>query len=364
MSMSLRLGLGLGARRSGAGGGGVALAISDLVVDTAVDPDEITLTANGPGTLYWVVTASATTPSSAQIIAGQTHTGAAASAFDSFAIILGETTDNPDFSGLAAGTWYLHCVLVGASETSNTLTSASFTIAASFTAAWQQFDGSAWLEKNSDMTGMPTNSAGYIAAITYQPSAGDAGAIRELLIALSTTNYLINVAKGATEGIAFKAENTSDTALWNIGAGAGTLAPGSKYLILCSLAPAGVGAKAIVIRLDTGAVHITGTDTDTGTLGGPSSTGWIIGAASGTGTRATSGQLERVMFWPNTYADAGNATVQGYFHASGVLKDPAVAVAALGTPHIQIVGASLQTGANAGSGGAFAKDGAGSIVPA
>ena len=234
MGFGIGLGFGFGSQRA-AGGGGVEpipLAISDLVINTAADPDEITLTANGEGDLYWVVTASATTPTDIQIIAGQDHTGSAATLSDSFAVAIGETVDNPDFSALTAGTWYLHCVLDGISEISNTLTSSSFTIAASFTPAWQQFSGTAWLERNSDVTGAPTNSAGVTVAFTYQPSAGNIGVQVSLLTTLPATNRLFEIVKLSTNNIRARTENSSDAQTYSITASGTAMVAGTKYLVL------------------------------------------------------------------------------------------------------------------------------------
>lgn len=75
------------------------------------------------GTAYAVVTASATTPSAAQVIAGQDHTGAAAlgaaSAAVSNSILLGP------LGGLThnTGGYYTHCVQVGVGGNSNVITS-------------------------------------------------------------------------------------------------------------------------------------------------------------------------------------------------------------------------------------------------
>ena len=70
----------------------------------SVDTDE------GNGTLYWVVTQSATAPSAAQVKAGQDHTGTAADDDGSQAVsTTGTQTLSPAPSGLTASTaYYLH----------------------------------------------------------------------------------------------------------------------------------------------------------------------------------------------------------------------------------------------------------------
>ena len=85
-------------------------------------------TDEGNGILYFVVTQSATTPSAAQIIAGQDELGAAADYSDSQAV--SATGVQPvSASGLAgATTYYFHFVQNDdLLNTSNTITSGSFT---------------------------------------------------------------------------------------------------------------------------------------------------------------------------------------------------------------------------------------------
>lgn len=93
--------------------------------DLAVTTDE------GNGTLYWVVTESDTSPSVAQVQAGQDHTGAAAA--DSGSQSVSTTgTQNAGATGLTAETtYYAHFQHTdAASNDSAVVTSASFTTAA------------------------------------------------------------------------------------------------------------------------------------------------------------------------------------------------------------------------------------------
>jgi len=86
-------------------------------------------TNEGNGTLHWVVTTSATTPSAAQIKAGQTHTGAAAADSGSQTVTdTGTLSTSPSASGLQDDTNYrFHFVQTDtAGNDSNTATSPIF----------------------------------------------------------------------------------------------------------------------------------------------------------------------------------------------------------------------------------------------
>lgn len=261
----------------------------------------------------------------------------------------------------------IKCTVTGTnSQGSSTADSNIVGPVTAFVPEWQQFDGAAWLLKSDDLTGIPTNSTGFISAATYSPSAADiaSGANRNFLLPVATVNRLLNIGKGGSNGLLATAENTADAALWNCNGGVGLFVSGGHYLTLFSVDPTTAGGKGRVIDLATGSVIISVDDVDTGTLGGPSATGWVIAAGGAAGANAMNGQMERVMLWANTYADAGDSAVQALFHVDGALQNPTIAIASIGTPHISIAGSSLQTGTNAGSGGNFTKTGAGSISPA
>lgn len=87
----------------------------------------------GLGTLYWVTTTSATSPSGTQIKAGQDHTGAAAADDGSQSVTAtGAQVLSPAPTGLTAETdYYNHYYQESGSLTSNVVTSAVFTTGAS-----------------------------------------------------------------------------------------------------------------------------------------------------------------------------------------------------------------------------------------
>ena len=90
-------------------------------------------TNEGNGTLYAVVTASATAPSAAQVKAGQDHTGSAALRVISQAVS-GTGTQSIASGSVTAGTRYMHFMHEdAAANQSAVVSSASFVVAATFT---------------------------------------------------------------------------------------------------------------------------------------------------------------------------------------------------------------------------------------
>lgn len=113
------------------GGGDVTAPVLSSPVGTATGPSTATVgatTDEGNGTLYVVVTTSATQPSVAQIKAGQNHTGAAA-AFASSVTVTSTGAKTFSATGLTPSTgYYAHLVHTdAASNDSNRVTSSLFT---------------------------------------------------------------------------------------------------------------------------------------------------------------------------------------------------------------------------------------------
>lgn len=229
-----------------------------------------------------------------------------------------------------------------------------------FAPAWQTFPGNAWLERADPLDGMPNSLAGMLAAVTVRIGAGatDKGLFKS---GYSLAGWHIDMRLNSSHQLLVDSGSSSAGHIWNHVTTA--LPTGVDLLILFGVDPAGVGSKLVVTRLDTGLAIHSSPDASAGTLGGFEAEGWLIGASDQAGINVHTGRMERVMLW-QAYSDPTSATVRGYFHSAGALKDPSVASAALGTPIVSIVGSALQTGANAGTGGAFTKDGAGSIVAA
>lgn len=92
-------------------------------------------TNRGDGTLYWVVTTSATTPSHSQILAGQDHTGSAATANGSQAVSATGSQTVSSITGLtSATTYYTHFSQVSANSAAATPVSADGFTTADITA--------------------------------------------------------------------------------------------------------------------------------------------------------------------------------------------------------------------------------------
>lgn len=136
-------------------------ADEDTAATGSVDTNE------GNGTLFWVVTQSATTPSGSQIINGQDHTSAAADADGSQSVnSAGTQTLDPAPSGLSAetGYWIHFAHRDAASNTSDAVSGDGFTTAAGAAppTAW---DASITLAASVQVYINPYRSAGSAVAI-------------------------------------------------------------------------------------------------------------------------------------------------------------------------------------------------------
>lgn len=298
-----------------------------------------------------------------------------AEAFDASSMSLGYV---PGFSGLdvgsvltytpalyaappPSGTSTIRVSLAAKRDGYESWTTPAITVApvVPFTPGWQNFPGTAWLERMGDLTGMPTSPSGLFVAQTFKRTSTAAtykGLIRS---SYSTASRVAWLYLNDIHQLVAQSADSSGSYIWSMTSAA--LAVNTPYLALLGIDPGGVGARLVVINLDTGAVTASLSDTSTGTLAGMASGGWLIGTDDHAGINNFTGHMDRSMVW-TSYADPTSGTVQGHFHASGALKDPAVAVTALGTPILSITGTALQTGTNAGTGGNLVKDGAGSIT--
>jgi len=152
----------------GGGGGDVTAPTLSSPTDAANGSTGGTLgvtTNEGNGTLYWVVTTSATSPSAAQVQAGQTHTGATATAAGSQAVSGTGAIAGIAATGLTAGTaYYAHFCQVDAATNVSTVVSADgFTTAAASTTTFLLIPGVGIIEANST-TAVLVPGAGIIAA--------------------------------------------------------------------------------------------------------------------------------------------------------------------------------------------------------
>lgn len=120
--MGLSLGLGIGFQSSGDTTAPTLSSPTDTLSGAANGSLSVT-TNEGSGTLYWVVTQSATSPSAAQVIAGNNHLGAGADASGNQAVTA-TGAQNATATGLASGTtYYAHFVQVDAAENTSAVAS-------------------------------------------------------------------------------------------------------------------------------------------------------------------------------------------------------------------------------------------------
>lgn len=122
------------------------------VVASATSADLSVSTDEGNGTLYWVVTTSATSPSVAQVQAGQDHTGASATSGNQ--AVSGTGTQNATATGLTTDTtYYAHFQHADAAANDSTVSSsASFTPSSETTVLADDFDSAAGTATVTDGT--------------------------------------------------------------------------------------------------------------------------------------------------------------------------------------------------------------------
>lgn len=114
-------------------------------------------TNTAAGTIYWVVTASATAPTAEQIQAGEDHTGSAAVDSGSASATAGVNLDGP--TGLtAATTYYAHFVQVSGSTVSNVVSGDGFTTLMAGAPTLTSPSGTATGETTADLA-VTTNEA-------------------------------------------------------------------------------------------------------------------------------------------------------------------------------------------------------------
>ena len=148
-------------------GDGFTTAAADVTAPTLSSPTDAAdgstaatasvSTNEGNGTLYWVITQSATSPSAAQVKAGNDHTSTAADDSGSQSVSgTGVQNLSPAPSGLTASTtYYAHFMHEDAATNQSSVSSADgFTTAAGFTETSATWDGSTEdLRRTSALTG-------------------------------------------------------------------------------------------------------------------------------------------------------------------------------------------------------------------
>lgn len=333
-----------------------AAALPTVTLDTAGAPTSLAVNASEAGQVYYLLSTFASR-TGAQVIAG----GGLASG--NFAASTGTTSQAIDWSGVAAGDYTLHVVLVAGGVNSLVATAPITLAAVGYTAKYMTFSGTAWLERGGSLIGNPATTQNMLYAATYSPGAADMGATKDLFAAVGNTNQILTVQKTTFDKFDIKIKDNTNTLVYRLLPQSTALTVNGKYLILISVNGATDGAKCAVIDLSNGSTIATASVATTGITLAPQADDWVVAAASGLGVRAIAGQMERTMFWTNAGPNVSLSTIQNYFHTSGALRSPADVVTSVGAaPIINISGLSLANGTNAGSGGNLTKDGAGTIT--
>lgn len=163
-----------GFNRADTGGGDVTAPTLSSPVDAANGATAATGsvdTNEGNGTLYWVVTQSATSPSAAQVKAGNDHTGSAGDDSGSQAVSgTGTQTLSPAPSGLTASTtYYIHYMHEDAATNQSSVSSADgFTTSAAASVLDDFNRADENLEASANWTGSIGYPAGNIAVVSNQ----------------------------------------------------------------------------------------------------------------------------------------------------------------------------------------------------
>ena len=328
-------------------------------LDASAFPD-IDLTASAAGTLYYSIHQEGSDYTAQQVVDGDgVEVG-------NFAVTQGANAQEVDMTGVADGSYRIQVVLL-VSGTLSASAGADVTWTApvvSFSPTWMQFPGNAWVERNSDLTGAPATTQTVLAQMVYSPDASVIGTQEDIISSIGSTNKLLSVYKNSNDNIVLLVEDNTNTRVYTATATGDMVADG-EYSILISMDGVTNGLDVTIIDLADGTVFGTVANTTASLTFDGTHLGWVIGAANGNGTRAIASRLERVMVWMNAAPDVSTAPVQAYFVDGSDLRSPADVVTSVGaTPIINISGADIATGTNAGSGGNFVTDGAGTITEA
>ena len=223
--------------------GDVTAPILSSPTDTANGPTAATgsvSTDEGNGTLFWVVSTSATAPTAAQVIAGQIHTGAAASAAGS-QTVSGTGVQNIAPSGLTASTAYwIHFAHRDAASNSSAVASGDgFTTASVFAARGAYFDGADYFSSTA-ITVAATSNGLMSFWIKNDDAAWNTPSRHLFNWNISTTTHL-SLITASSGRMTFRLANNTATDTLTVYAAGGTTAfvPATWYHILIGWTAAG-----------------------------------------------------------------------------------------------------------------------------
>lgn len=157
--MRIAIGMGVGMQQRAVVPDVTAPVISSAGFNDTTDT--ISAEVDEAGTLYWVMDASITPPTAAQVKLGQGADGVAADLSGTFAVTGGGNSSNADVSGLADGTYYLYIMVEDAAGNQSAVSAT--TISVTNPVAYTQN----FVDSNAAATWSATAPAGDGAALTF-----------------------------------------------------------------------------------------------------------------------------------------------------------------------------------------------------
>ena len=236
---------------------------------------------------------------------------------------------------------------------------------------WVQFpaDQNATISRGTELIGGASGVEQVTQAVTIRFAASDLSAVKVFLSNTLNTNQFWLSKTIIPGGVSWEMESTEDSLGFFCATNSTALSADTEYLILQNHDAAEEDGSIVVINIATGEIIYNSIKNIIENPGLDLTRGnWVIGGDTANGSAENIvGRMERVQVFAGVSEDVFDPIVQAYFYddVTKALKDPAIArsAAALNvTPIIDISGVGLTDGTNDGSGGAFAKTGAGSIV--
>lgn len=319
-------------------------AAPNSTVAIGVDTTEIS-------TIYWVRLANgATTPSAAQIIAGQDAFGAAAGQAGNYYANSSGTKAIGTLAGASAT--YKVCVVAvdRFSNISNIITGSA--VISSFAATWVSFNGTLALKRTTALTGAQATTQSLLFAWTFKYNASQNTSITGGMLQTSPLNRQFVIDRSSNYRTRPKLYTAAGTSSLSIDHLSGAATVDTEYLALMNVYVDGatLRSKLRVIKISDGTFTTSpGDDTP------PLTDFFTVASTTAFTIFQAAGDYERFMLWDNASADVSNSAVQDLFYnaTTHALVDPATAIASVGTPLISIQGSALSVGTNSGSGGDF-----------
>lgn len=253
-------------------------------------------TDEGNGTLYWVVTTSATAPSAAQVKAGQDNGGSAATDSGSQAVSgTGVQTLSPAPSGLTASTSYTtHFMHEDSSGNQSAVSSASgFTTASAVNWVWPNgaYSTAAYTSL-ADATSL-------VVAFATRNRGARAGSTIPAVVGTSTDTRILINSSGSVE---VRLENSAGTVIDTLSSGT-TLSADNDIISVLLIVNAGGIDNGAGATGDTVQLWVNGVKTDSYTTGSFGNPKWPRNfQSSGSALYGDGDDSEYAMLWVGEYA--------------------------------------------------------------